>query len=135
MEDLSDTVEPEAMRLVRRARRRLIRKRKLLTAGEFCRHAGLTGEELCARLRHKSVFAVGLGRNSYYPTLLLQTGRPRSRLARVIRAMNDMDDPWAKYFELTYAFESLGGKTLLQVLRRGSGLRAAMKYAPAQAGD
>lgn len=82
-----------------------------------------------------TIFAVNVGRLSYYPAILARTDRNRSRLARVVRSMKAMDDSWGTYFELAYEFESLGNKTLPMVLRRGNGLRAAMKYARALAGD
>ncbi|WP_157695743.1 hypothetical protein [Caballeronia hypogeia] len=46
-----------------------------------------------------------------------------------------MDDAWDKRFELVYEFESLGNRSLLQVMRRAVGFRAAMRYARALAGD
>lgn len=132
---LAHTNEGDEMRSVRRARRLLVRREHLLTASEFCRRARFSPFELARRQRNGTVFAGKLGRGHFFPALLISTDRTAPRLARVIRAMRGMDDPWGKYFELRYAFESLGGKTLPQVLRRGSGLRVAMRYARALAGD
>ncbi|AQH01376.1 hypothetical protein A9R05_21320 [Burkholderia sp. KK1] len=134
MEDLSETPELEAMRLVRRARRRLVRKKKLLTATEFCLRGGISKTELRRRLKHETVFGIDIGRERRYPAIFLRADRLGSRLARVVRAMSGLD-AWRKYFELTYRFESLGNRSLLQVMHRAVGFRAAMRYARALAGD
>ncbi|MEC5407636.1 hypothetical protein VOM14_18975 [Paraburkholderia sp. MPAMCS5] len=131
---LVHTNESDEMRSVRRARRLLVR-RELLTKSEFCCRAGVSPFELVRRLRKGTVFAVVVGRRRFFPLLFIPTDRTASRLARVTRSMMGMKDPWARYFELTYPFESLDGKTLAKFQRRGNGLRVAIKYARALAGD
>lgn len=127
--DLSNTDEREAVREVRRARRRLIQERYLLTAAEFCRRSGISRAQLARRLKQRTIFATKIGRDYFYPALFARRDRLGSRLARVTRAMSAMSDAWAMFFELAYTFESLGTRTLPQAMRRAVGFRAAMRYA------
>ena len=83
------------MREVRRARRRLIQKRYLLTAAEFCRRSGISRAQLARRLKQRTIFATKIGRDCFYPTLFIRKDRLGARLARVARLMNAMDDMWA----------------------------------------
>jgi hypothetical protein len=77
------------------------------------------------------MFAIDIGRDRLYPVFFVRTDRLGPRLARLTRAMRRMEDPCGKHLELTLQFESLGGRTLQQVMRRASGFRAAMRYAQA----
>jgi len=135
MYDLSDSPDPDEMRVIRRTRRRLVRKRQLLTATELCRRAGISRTGLRRRVQHGTMFAIAIGRNRYYPALFARNDRLGTRLARVSQAMSSMADPWCAYFELVYQFESLGSRTLLQVMGRAVGFRAAMRYARALASN
>lgn len=132
---LSDSADPDEMRIVRRARRRLVRTEHLLAASAVEKRAGLSPGELRRRVRDGTVFRVRIGRNDFYPALYLRPNRPASRLARISRAMRSMDNAWGMYFELTHRFESLGNRTLLQAMRRATGFRAVMRYARALGGN
>jgi len=127
--DLLNTDERDAMREVRRARLRIVEKGFLLTAEEFCRRSGISRARLSRRLKQRTIFATKIGRDYFYPALFIRRDRLGSRLARVTRAMSAMNDAWAMFFELAYPFESLGNRTLPQVMRRAVGFRAAMRYA------
>lgn len=135
VENVSETDDPDAMRSVRRARRRLVRSKLFLTADQFCRHAAISQGELRTRLMHGSMFAIRVGRERLYPAFFVRNDRLGLRLARVCRAMSRMNDAWGAYLELTYRFESLDNRSLLQVISRAAGFRAAMRYARALAGD
>lgn len=100
-----------------------------MTAAEFCRRSGLSRAQLAKRLKQRTIFATKIGRDHLYPALFIPRDRLGSRLARVTRAMSAMKDAWAMFFELAYAFESLGSRTLPQAMRRAVGFRAAMRYA------
>lgn len=127
--------EREGMRVLHRARRRLVRKGQLVSKTEFALRSGTSQSEFRKRVRRGTLFAIKMGRSSYYPAFFLRTDRLGFRLARVAQAMRAMDDAWDKRFELVYEFESLGNRSLLQVMRRAVGFRAAMRYARALAGD
>lgn len=133
--DLLDTDEPDSMRNVRRARRLLVRNGCLLTAAQFSRRSGISRAQLETRLNKRSMFVIVSGRDTLYPALFICQTRPASRLLRLARIMSAMNDPWAAYFELTYTFESLGNRSLLQVMHRAAGFRAAMRYARRLAGE
>jgi hypothetical protein len=135
VEDLADTADPDAMRLVRRARRRLVHKQQLLTMPQLCRRMGISRTRLRMLEMRGYLFRVVHARTSYYPRFFVCRDRVQSRVARLSRAMGPMEDGWGKHFELNYRFESLGNRTLLQAIRRASGFRAAKRYAHALAGD
>ncbi|MDR5794209.1 helix-turn-helix domain-containing protein [Caballeronia sp. LZ008] len=135
MYDLSDSPDPDEMRVIRRTRRRLVRKRQVLTVADLCRRAGISRTTLRRRVKHGTMFAIVIGRARYYPAFFARNDRLGTRLARVCGAMKPTDDAWGAYFELVYRFESLGSRTLLQVMRRAVGFRAAMRYARAFAGN
>jgi hypothetical protein len=124
-------VERGEERCNRRARRRLVQQKRLITRDTFRCRAQLSERELGRQVRDGTVVKVRIGRLDFYPVLFLRRDRLASRLARVTRAMSPQDDPWAAFFELVYRFESLNGKTLLQIMRRGTGYRAALRYARA----
>lgn len=133
VEDLDDPSDSDAMRRVRRARRRLVQDGLLVTGSQFCLRAGIAEDELRSRVRRRSIFTLRLGRRTYYPSLFFSADGRRfrllSRVERVTRAMRPEIHPWTAYFELVHAFESQGGKTLQQVMRRGTGYRSALRYA------
>lgn len=128
-DDLSDGLGKAEMHRNRRELRRLVRLQKLLTASQFCNHAGVTRRELHQRERLRTVIKVFVANRPYYPALHARAGRLGFRLARVSSALSAGADPWTVHFELAHRFESLGNKTLLQTMQRGAGFRVALRYA------
>lgn len=86
MVSLSDSADPDAMRIVRRTRRRLVRTEHLLAASVLEKRAGVSPGELRRRAMDGTVIRVRIGRNDFYPALCLRPNRPATRLARISRA-------------------------------------------------
>ena len=126
---LSDFLEHDEMRRNRRERRRLIRRQKLLDAAQFCDRACISRRELHRRVRRGTIVKVVIANKAYYPAFFARKDRLAFRLSRVSSAMGAGGNPWTAQFELTYCFESLGNKTMMQAMRRGAGFRAALRYA------
>ncbi|MDD1790150.1 hypothetical protein [Burkholderia gladioli] len=81
------------------------------------------------------VFNVAIANKRYYPAGLASvSGVQLSRLNRICRRMRALPG-WLRYDALTSTKGSLGGKAILQLLRRGDGYRRARWYAGATVAD
>jgi hypothetical protein len=80
-------------------------------------------------MRQGDVFTVEIAGRQYYPAMLASVRGVRlSRLNRICRQMRIVP-AWLRYDALSTCRESLGGKSVVQVLRRGAGYRRARWYA------
>lgn len=80
-------------------------------------------------MHQADVFNVEIAGRQYYPALLASVGGVRlSRLSRICRQLAPLP-VWLRYDTLSTCRESLGGKVVVQVLRRGAGYRRARWYA------
>ncbi len=75
------------------------------------------------------VFDVAIAGKRYYPAMLASVRGVRlSRLNRICRQLAPLPT-WLRYDALSTCRETLGGKSVVQVLRRGAGYRRARWYA------
>jgi len=121
--------DPNLDSSVRWQRKRAVSRGEFLSAAAFCRRRGVSPARLRILMHQGDVFDVAIAGKRYYPAVLASVRGVRlSRLNRICRQMRIVP-AWLRYDALSTCRESLGGKSVVQVLRRGAGYRRARWYA------
>lgn len=123
--------DPNLESSTRWQRRRAVARGEFLSAAAFCRRRGVSSARLETLMHQGAVFTVTIAGRQYYPAMLASVRGVRlSRLNRICRQLAPVS-AWLRYDALSTCRESLGGKVVVQVLRRGAGYRRARWYAGA----
>jgi hypothetical protein len=121
--------DPDLSRSVRWQRQRAVARGEFLSAAAFRRRRGVSPARLRILMHQGNVFDLAIANRRYYPAVLASVRGVRlSRLTRICRRMRTLP-AWLRFDALVTSRGPLGGKSVVQVLRRGAGYRRARWYA------
>jgi hypothetical protein len=116
-------------------RRQLVLKGVLLNAAQFCLQRGISPPQLAQLERQRTFFAVTVNRKRYFPAVLADRSIDRRRLEKLMRRLTPHVPAMVRFDLLASRRGSLGGKTVLQAMRRGKRYRMALRLADSLANE